>query len=285
MFAATQSGLAPSITGNPELGLCVENGKSPWPPKSKNMTQRATTWSLTINNPCQEDEEQIELARQKGWRVSGQKEKGAAGTEHYQLMLQTPQVRFSAVKKQFPRAHIEVARNPTALSQYVAKADTRVASLPTAQEAYPSLSRYWDLIVQELDEHNYIHLNYVYENRWDRSEPVWFKDAPKSYTQNSLVALDDMTKILIEKGYRVESIAVNPATRAMWKTFHAEIIVRSINSPMGDRQTDRQARSDFENEIQVVNIPTYADEDARSQTTPGLLGEQHEEVSSEEGRS
>jgi len=73
------------------------------------MTDRATVWSVTINNPTPSDEEGIALARQRGWQVEGQKEKGSEGTEHYQLMVKTPQVRFSAVKKAFPRGHIEAA--------------------------------------------------------------------------------------------------------------------------------------------------------------------------------
>lgn len=95
---------------------------------------RATCWSLTINNPTKSDEEWIQQARQKGWQVEGQLEKGKEGTEHYQLMVKTPQVRFSAVKKQFPRAHIEIARNPAALAQYVAKEETREADLPKASD-------------------------------------------------------------------------------------------------------------------------------------------------------
>lgn len=93
------------------------------------MTDRGTCWSLTINNPTQDDEDAIHIARQKGWKVEGQKERGEQGTEHYQLMLRTPQVRFSAVKKQFPRAHIELARNPSALATYVSKEETRLQPL------------------------------------------------------------------------------------------------------------------------------------------------------------
>lgn len=79
------------------------------------MTDRATAWSLTINNPTQADEESIQLARQKGWQVIGQLEEGENGTKHYQLLLKTSRIRFGGVKKLFPRAHIEVARNVAAL--------------------------------------------------------------------------------------------------------------------------------------------------------------------------
>ena len=111
------------------------------PPQS----DRATCWSITINNPTGADEENMALSRQKGWKVDGQLEVGKDGTPHYQLIVRTPQVRFSAVKKAFPRAHIEVARNPTALEQYVHKDDTKAGELNKQSEMYPSLSKFWDL--------------------------------------------------------------------------------------------------------------------------------------------
>lgn len=79
------------------------------------MTDRATAWSLTINNPTEADEENIQHARQKGWKVIGQLEQGENGTKHYQLLVKTPRIRFGGVKKEFPRAHVEVARNVAAL--------------------------------------------------------------------------------------------------------------------------------------------------------------------------
>lgn len=82
------------------------------------MGDRARYWSLTINNPTPDDEERIALARQRGWRVEGQLEKGEEGTPHYQLCLDCgAQQRFSAVKKAFPRAHIEAAKSAVALKK------------------------------------------------------------------------------------------------------------------------------------------------------------------------
>lgn len=97
--------------------------------RQTDTTQRATMWSITINNPTAEDREAIELARQKGWKIEGQFEKGEEGTLHLQLAVRTPQLRFSTMKKHFPRAHIEIARNAAAFLQYVNKADTRVGLL------------------------------------------------------------------------------------------------------------------------------------------------------------
>lgn len=172
--------------------------------------QKGSHWSVTINNPTADDEEQIAIARQRGWKVEGQMEEGRNGTLHYQLHVNTPQVRFSAVKKQFPRAHIELARNSTALAKYVVKSDTRVGTLQEAQEKYPSLVRYWGLISDWIDR--------AYP--WCRS-PLHAEVAPQP-----LRLLDDATRYLVRCGYNVESMAVNPMVRAMWKSFWKEIMER-----------------------------------------------------------
>ena len=68
---------------------------------------RGTCWAITINNPTEEDMTTTLPAK---WTIIGQMEKGKDGTPHYQAMLTTPQVRFSAIKKVYPRAHIELAK-------------------------------------------------------------------------------------------------------------------------------------------------------------------------------
>lgn len=181
---------------------------------------RATCWSVTINNPTSADEEGIALARQKGWKVEGQLEKGKEGTPHYQLMVKTPQVRFSALKKQFPRAHIEVTRNAEALANYVTKEETREGELPTSQDKYPSLSKFWDLIYENWTNKNWVD--------WTEGTPsgIW-KDAPI----NDPLGLLDMACVdLIEEGYHVETIAVNPQTRSAWSKFWLAILTRSFKN-------------------------------------------------------
>lgn len=74
------------------------------------------------------------------------------GTPHYQLMVKTPQMRFSALKKQFPRAHIDEARNAQALQQYVHKEETRIGTLVEENEYYPSLAKMWDLFQEWHDK-------------------------------------------------------------------------------------------------------------------------------------
>lgn len=200
-------------------------------------TSRGTSWSLTINNPTPADEESINIARQRGWKVEGQLEKGKEGTLHYQLRVRTPQLRFSAVKKQFPRAHIEIARNDAALGNYVNKEESRVAALPTQQEKYPSLSKLWDLVYDKLSDA----IGGPAESDYD-----WDKLSDRKKLDLFDVACGE----LISDGYHIESIAVNPQTRAAFAKFSKSILIRSYV----DRQTDRQTLC-VQNTQEVI-VPT-----------------------------
>lgn len=192
---------------------------------------RATHWSLTINNPTDDDEECMQLARQRGWKIDGQKERGKEGTEHYQLHVQTPQVRFAAVKKMFPRAHIEIARNPSALAAYVTKEDTRVGGLVSAQEKYPSQSKFFDLIWDEI-----ISDPGKYDFRFGTRRFMHngsTENASKAHRRSYWAA----ASALIRKGYHVESMAVNPMTLSSWDAFHLALLDRKIAGET-ERQTD-----------------------------------------------
>jgi len=241
-----------------------ENGKSHLHdqtsiPMAENTKERATCWALTINNPTEADEECIALARQKGWKVDGQMERGESGTLHYQIMLKTPQVRFSAVKKAFPRAHIEQARKPVALAQYVHKVETRVGELAKGDELYPSLSKFWDLILGQLEFDYAFHID---KDDVTTLADEWF----------SLDLFDSWCRNLIEKGYHVETMAVNPQVRSAWLKFGPALVYRSLADR--DRQTDTE-----ENNVAVVDIPTHATSSASSPS--GLLeGGQREEEGS-----
>lgn len=240
---------------------------------------RATCWSVTINNPTADDDESIALARQKGWKVEGQKERGESGTVHYQLMVRTPQVRFSAVKKQFPRAHIEQARNSHALELYVHKDQSREGQLSDQSEQYPSLTKFWDLVIDQLDAWNCINFCYIC-NPVDERGTFWWKEAPVQYRRDPLNALDDVATVLIEQGYFVESLACNPQVRMAWRKFYTAIAIRVQRRR--DRQTELelQARERRAQEnVAVVDIPTHATPSASSPS--GLLeGGQREEEGS-----
>ncbi|MBV6343478.1 hypothetical protein, partial [Candidatus Magnetobacterium casense] len=179
-------------------------------------------------------EEWIHSARGRGWSITGQVEKApTTGTLHYQLMLKTPQMRFSAIKGAFPTAHIEIAKRPIALSQYVVKEATRVADLPSQDEKYPTAAKFWILVYKyyEVDD----------TSGWDQSceHAVRFYDTDKQRDIESdpLWFLDQVAANLIRSGYVIDHLITNPAIRSFWKKFHAEILYRAREL---DRQTDRQ---------------------------------------------
>ena len=191
------------------------------------MSIRSNCWSITINNPTQTDEYNIGLARQKGWKVEGQLERGEQGTEHYQLILRTPQVRFSAVKSIFPRAHIEVARNVNALRAYVQKDETRVASLTIDQSLYPSQLQLF---------------------QWFSS--YWYTINEEKKISN-LEIFDLMCAQKIAQGYMIGAEVMNPQIRAFIKKFGDQLARRHRRQDI-DRQTNlfSQGRS---NGLQTSN--------------------------------
>jgi hypothetical protein len=183
------------------------------------MSDRATCWSVTINNPLPADDENIALAKQKsGWKVEGQLEKGENGTPHYQLMVKTPQVRFGSIKKAFPRAHIEPARNVKALAEYVHKSDTKVAELPV-NDKYPSLTVLWDLF----DIYLKTSCEVISNDQDDR-----------------LRQFDDFIACYIELGYHVETMGVNPQVRSAVKKYGVSLVFRAqkLRRQKIDRQTE-----------------------------------------------
>lgn len=232
------------------------------------MSQRATCWSVTINMKTvsrSTADECIQQARQGGWGVEGQLEKGKEGTEHYQLMVTTPQTRFSAIKKMFPSAHIEIARKPQALKAYVHKEDTREGVLPEQGKFYPSVNKMWELMFD-----------------WTTKEyPDYFEDMIKEFhkmnAEKRLRDLDERAAGLIEKGYFVEHHVVNPQVRSGFAKFAPEIIRRTqrILESVVDRQTDRQ--SETSSEAESINDAQRSPTQSSSSGYGSTQEEDHEE--------
>lgn len=189
------------------------------------MSQRASCWSVTINNPTQTDEYNIAQGRQRGWKVEGQLEQGENGTPHYQLLVRTPQVRFSAVKSVFPRAHIEVARDSLALSRYVHKQDTRVAGLQVDQSRYPSQLQLFEWF------------SALYNKEYEKNFPDTANTKIiEAYKLDALKIFDDMAHKKIREGYMIGPEIMNPQIRAFIKRFGFSLALRHSQT----RQTDRQ---------------------------------------------
>jgi len=236
------------------------------------MSDRATCWSVTINNPIKADEDNISLARQKGWKVDGQKEVGKEGTPHYQLVVKTPQVRFSALKKAFPRSHIEKARNVTALEQYVVKEETRVGELPTSDK-FPSLQQVWEMFYMYCISKNYIDLCNYYFRKWHREE---------TGTRESLEIFDEFCDVYIRKGYVLGPIACNPSVRSNVKKFALAELESAYNrKTLADRQTDRQTEESSE-----VNSITDTDaSEQNSEATSQSDSKTNDEEDNDDGSS
>lgn len=173
--------------------------------------ERATCWSITINNPKVEE---YSIPLPPSWSLDGQLERGSEGTEHYQGMLKTPQVRFSAVKKLFPRAHIEVARNPNALKKYVHKEETRVAEV----DRIPTLFEYQTIIASKWVENEF-------QERLKRA--IQANQVP-DFDEIAMRYIDSLVAADIESGRcGAEFIAINPMWRCSWKKFWRSIIKRN----------------------------------------------------------
>lgn len=187
-------------------------------------------------------EECIGRARQANWEVIGQIEKGASGTEHYQLAVKTPQVRFTAVKKMFPTAHIEVAKDWTALVKYCQKEDTRVETLKKVEVQFVTFKMVRDKFFQ-----------WIYDRPFDQHP---------SSDERKMELWDTFIGLSIQEGIECDVLGVNPQYRSCIIRYWASYIIKEITL---HRQTDRQTE---ENVVQVVNIPTTDASDSHASPSP-----------------
>jgi len=207
---------------------------------------RATCWSITINNPTPQDV-RCELP---GWVLTGQYEKApTTGTLHFQGKLKTPQVRGAQVKAVFPRARIEIARNPDALEAYVHKPETRVAEFAGSHAL--NIFQSQDLIAAQWVEKDF-------RTYWpEKPEIDWTE---KDYTAREDAVLryvDKLVSVQIAKGEAgLEFTGINPMWRSSWKKFYRAILQRfelrqqptplPENIPVQtDRQTDNKMGPDY----------------------------------------
>lgn len=179
------------------------------------MTERATCWSITINNPVETD---YKCPLPAKWSLEGQLEKGNEGTVHFQGMLTTPQVRFSQVKKIFPRAHIEVAKNKSALKKYVHKDETRIEAVSDNVSTIPTLFDFQHTIASEWDDLDFA----AYTEQYSDNDVVKL-----GMGEIALRYVDSLVEKHIENGVNgVEYIAVNPMWRSAWKKFYKSMVAR-----------------------------------------------------------
>lgn len=199
--------------------------------ENKVTTAKSCCWSITINNPTEDDITQWNVLPTLPWvkEVKGQIEKGENGTPHIQGMVRTLSVRFSQVKRALPRAHIEVARNEKALAAYVVKEETRVAAIPTVRVATQKEIQS-TLMEQTLGEY----LKSGGANTldgffsWMEKEEMTSRFTMKHWAESHI---DAAVKHLIRQGYYgVEFTMMNPQIRAGFKKYFKEIIIREYHA-------------------------------------------------------
>lgn len=207
------------------------------------MSERGTCWSITINNPKDED---LNVQMKGGWKLTGQMEKGEEGTEHYQGMLITPQERFSAVKKVFPRAHIELAKNRKALEKYVHKDESRIRTVDDISSNIPTLFDYQHQIA----------------NKWNDDEfhAVCNEVTDEEMTKLGIgeIALRYVDKLVaedIENGVNgIEYIAINPMWRSAWKKFWRSMVKRERTAKKESNQIIYDAEIQQESIQEETNV-------------------------------
>lgn len=152
------------------------------------------------------------------WSVEGQLEKGSTseGKLHYQLMVKTPQVRHSALRKAFPSCHIEEARNAKALENYVHKEETRVGEFKTVVPTFIK----WEVLRSKFFE-------------WlVKTEDVGIHSYQHDYER--LAKWDEFIGLSIEEGMEVDLMGVNPQYRSCISRYWTSYVRRQIDT---DRQT------------------------------------------------
>lgn len=217
-------------------------------------TDRATRWSITWYPPAENAFDAVEsekiiseyMLRQlpPGWKLEGQMEKCPETLRHHlQALLKTPQVRFSQIKKIFSNAHIEVARNASALENYVHKEDTRVAQIKSAPPVM-TLYEFSDYIASIWDS-----------DEWETiASRVEFGDF-EAWDEAKLKYVDRLVSRAIRDGIAgAEFHGVNPSFRSAWKKFGTDIIHRY------NKKQETSKITENENNISGSNIQdaTYA---------------------------
>lgn len=218
---------------------------------SERSAEKGTCWSITINNPTDDDNTTWSGIHGYHWVIEakGQIERGEEGTLHLQGMLRTKSVRFAQVKKALPRAHIEKARAPAALAKYVVKEDTRVSAVPTVKVAtLADLQRrmlrvtlkYCETIDQKFSVPTYLQglellkqYEFNIQHNWER-------------------LLDECVKSLIEQGfYGIEFVVANPQIRTAFKKYLPSILYRQYGSQV---QADEEARASSQAHNQAQGV-------------------------------
>lgn len=188
------------------------------------MSESGTVWSITINNPNEEDREALKAWPSFVKELIGQDEVGENGTLHFQGMVKTKYtVKFSALKKWVSRAHIEKCRNSKALEQYVQKAETaventqvRMSESVSENKEYVIPSKFPRLVVKKAKDYMTT-LDWTIHGQWfDMYEAYEYK-AFRDAVVNATI------REMIKEGWHIELLAVNPQVMKALNTYFLEL--------------------------------------------------------------
>lgn len=199
------------------------------------MTDKACCWSITINNPNDDDHKQWAALASLPWvrETKGQLEKGEEGTVHLQGMVKTQSVRFAQVKKALPRAHIEAARNQVALAKYVSKEETRIAPTATIKTA-----------TQEDIQNRILEIAQEHLKHWPQTSiemGQFITTFRYEITKCWEFYLDSaVNKLILEGYYGVEFVVSNPQIRTAFKKYLPAILYRTYNARQAREETQRR---------------------------------------------
>lgn len=204
-----------------------------------------TCYSVVINNPTSTDEGQIALAKQAGWRVVGQLEKGDNGTPHYQLCVTAP-VDWKQMKSHFTRANIQEAEDPEALEKYCQKKATRVLDLTDRTQLTKKKEQY-----SSADFYNAV-FKEAYEQNGEGTDDLINKD-------NNLLTYDAaVNQLILENGYHIAVRATRPDVRsayrkyryAMWSVWYAENVDVEQNATEAEVHQGSDCPSEQDDSVQ-----------------------------------
>lgn len=198
--------------------------------------ERASNWSITINNPTEEERKALAEPPTFVKKVMYQDEVGAEGTLHIQGYVSSAQVRFSQIKKWLPRAHIEVARDKNALMKYVQKQDTSVeGTQKTVETEYLTMDKALRAIAQ-VKKDNGISIDgdkYLESSRSEKKELV--KD--EFWKCVNLVLKEKPGQVGLFTNPQMERAWIN--TRTVWINF----VAQEYNAPTGQEEASPEAEA------------------------------------------
>jgi len=191
-------------------------------------TGKASWWSITINNPTEQDYESLEEDKWPSFvkRVKFQTEQGEEGTIHVQGAVHTTQVRFAAVKKWLTRAHIEAAKDKAALLKYVEKKDTQVSTLPSGdiQKAPGEFMTMEKCLIEFVKYYSIVREKKCYDTNDDDNWQLLHKSAEQIETDKYW----DAVNLYLRDRPELVSVLTNPQmlrawlhTRPVWQKFYS----------------------------------------------------------------